>query len=87
MKCHYVYDTIAGKVLIPGCWGVANGDSVEFCTCETSYIMSFKEFERKEYNEEVKKLRDEIKRLEKDNFSLWRIIKRLGGIDFKKEFK
>ena len=33
MKCHYVYDEIAGKVLIPECWAVVLSGDIRDCTC------------------------------------------------------
>lgn len=33
MNCHYVYDKIAGKVLIPGCWGVVHSNDIKDCIC------------------------------------------------------
>ena len=33
MRCHYVHDKIAGRVLIPGCWGTTI-HGIYACTCE-----------------------------------------------------
>lgn len=33
MKCHYITDPKAGKVLIPGCMGSAVHGSIDFCSC------------------------------------------------------
>lgn len=56
MKCHYVYDRIAGKVLIPGCWPVVMSNDIRDCTCRNS---------KSSETEEIKKLKKEIRRLKK----------------------
>lgn len=71
MKCHYVHDKEAGKVLIPGCWSVVNSGDTEDCTC--SYggeDMTPAAFSRERYNREIEKrnaiikdLREEVKYL------------------------
>jgi len=33
MKCHYITDKEIGKLLIPGCWGVAIHYDIDFCHC------------------------------------------------------
>lgn len=80
MRCHYVYDKQAGKVLIPGCWGVAihytDKQPMFWCSC-TDFPETFKEFERKTYNERVAELRREIKSLEKENARMNRVMKKL----------
>jgi hypothetical protein len=67
MKCHFVYDKIVGKVLIPGCMGTAHA-GIEYCTCRYNYQSG--------KNDKVE-TRKEVKELEKENASLHRIIKRL----------
>jgi hypothetical protein len=74
MKCHYIYTEEDGKVLIPGCMGTA-ARGMEYCTCRSE--VSFAQFERKQYNDTVRKLRAEIKELEKENNYLNRTIKKL----------
>lgn len=76
MKCHYTYDKVAGKVLIPGCAGVVLNDDMKYCTCRDS-TETFEQFERKIYKEKLSELQAEISDLEKYNASLQRIIKRL----------
>lgn len=74
MKCHYIYTEQGEKILIPGCMAVAVSGRMEDCTCRHE---TFASYERKKYNEEVRKLRQEIKDLEKENAWLNRIIKKL----------
>lgn len=62
------------KVLIPGCMGTA-AMGIEHCTCR--FEKSFAQFEREQYNETVKALKQEIKDLESENAYLNRIIKKL----------
>lgn len=76
-KCHYVYDEQAGKVLIPGCYSMLHTDDMSRCTCRDR-TDTFKEFEKKEYNEKLSELRQQIIDLEKENASLYRIIKKLA---------
>lgn len=33
MKCHYINDKKAGRVLIPGCLAVVHTNDLEQCTC------------------------------------------------------
>lgn len=56
MKCHYVYDRIAGKVLIPGCWPVVMSNDIRDCICRNS---------KSSETEEIKKLKNEIRLLKK----------------------
>lgn len=76
MKCHYTYDQLAGKVLIPGCIGVAAYQDMQYCTCRAE-DWSWKRFESKIYQQQIKAKSEEIKGLEKENASLNRIIKNL----------
>lgn len=55
MKCHYVYDKQAGKVLIPGCWSVVMSDDIRDCTCSAGEELTFAQFERERYNQELEK--------------------------------
>lgn len=54
-------------------WG-GNSGRMEDCTCRHE---TFASYEKEKYNEEVRKLRQEIKELEKENAWLNRIIKKL----------
>lgn len=65
MKCHYIVDKIAGRVLIPECMAVAISGDISDCTCQ-DYDLSFAEFERKQYNEKLKQRNEEIKKLRKE---------------------
>jgi len=58
MKCHYIYDKIAGKVLIPGCWGTVHSNDIKDCYCNSlsGYIG---------YEERISKLEQEVKDLKK----------------------
>lgn len=64
MKCHYIYDKKAGKVLIPGCFGTAI-HGIWACTCRPK--------KEKEVDEKAVLIRE----LEKENARLNRIIKKL----------
>ncbi len=64
MRCHYIYDRIAGKVLIPGCLAVAVSDRIEDCTCVQ--VLTEKEVE----SQEIKRLKSIIRELQKDNDTL-----------------
>lgn len=75
MKCHYVYDEIAGKVLIPGCWSVVMSDDIRDCTCRDEDL-TFSQYERKRYNEELEKRNAIIKELRADNKYLRSELKR-----------
>ena len=74
MKCHYIYTETGEKVLIPGCMGTAAMGN-EHCTCR--FEKSPAQFEREQYNETIKVLKQEIKDLESENAYLNRIIKKL----------
>jgi len=50
MHCHYIKHK-GVKVLIPGCMGTA-AMGIENCTCKKN--ISFKQFERNEYNKQIK---------------------------------
>lgn len=89
MRCHYIYiknkkNSKPLKVLIPSCIGVGVYNDMAYCTCRKEQ-QTFKEFERELFNIEVKKNRQEIKELEKENAILWRMIKKLGGIKITKK--
>ena len=76
MKCHYVYDKQAGKVLIPGCWSVVMSDDIRDCTCSTGKELTFAQFERERYNQELEKRNAIIKELRADNKYLHSELKR-----------
>jgi len=63
MRCRYVHDKDAGKVLIPGCMSVAHSDDIGDCTCE-KFGEPYTRFEKEKYNEEVRRLRKIIHGLE-----------------------
>ena len=75
MKCHYIYTQDGLKVLIPGCMAVAVSGDIQDCTCRNE--LTERQFERKEYNDTVKALRKEIKKLEEENAELNHIIEKL----------
>lgn len=62
MKCHYIYDKIAGKVLIPGCMAVAVSGRIEDCTCGHCGLT-----ERQIESKEIQRLKSIIRELTKDN--------------------
>lgn len=75
MKCHYIYTEKGEKVLIPGCWDVVNSGDMSLCTCREEHTPSL--YEKQRYNEEVKRLKQEIKELETENAFLNRIIRKI----------
>lgn len=77
-KCHYIYDKKAGKVLIPGCWPVVHSSDMSDCTCR-DFLETFKQFERKEYNNKLKEKSEYIKEIEKENARLIRILRKVNG--------
>lgn len=67
MKCHYVYDKKAGKVLIPGCWSVVHSGDIEDCTCRYGdEDMTPAGFARERYNQEIAKKNAIIKDLQEE---------------------
>lgn len=76
MKCHYVYDKIAGKVLIPECWAVVLSGDIRDCTCSAGEELTFAQFERERYNQELEKRNAIIKELRADNKYLRSELKR-----------
>lgn len=54
MKYHYEKIKGVGKVLIPGCMAVAVSNDIELCTCHST---TYDGFERKRYNNEIKRLK------------------------------
>jgi len=75
-RCRYIYDEIAGKILIPGCISVGVYNDIDRCTCKN--VLTFNEYEKKRYNDEVKKLRLELKELEGENKELYEKIEKLS---------
>lgn len=75
-KCHYIHDKIAGKVLIPGCWGTAITGRIDSCHCKRT-PETFEQFEKKEFKQKLQEKEQYIKELEKEVSQLNRIIKRL----------
>lgn len=75
MKCHYIYTEKGEKVLIPGCWPVVNSGDMSLCICRSEHYPY--QYETRRYNEEVERLRNEIKGLESENAYLNRMIKKL----------
>lgn len=62
MYCHYVNDKIAGRVLIPGCWGaVIHGKDA--CTCDHGRA-------KMELEQRVSKLEQIVAELKKENAGL-----------------
>lgn len=66
MKCHYENVVGVGKVLIPGCMAVAVSGDIERCTCHPSEE-AFLSFARESYQNEVRRLKEIIKELRKEN--------------------
>ncbi len=61
MKYHYEKIKGVGKVLIPGCMAVAVSNDIELCTCHST---TYDGFERKRYNNEIKRLKGIITKLQ-----------------------
>lgn len=76
MKCHYIYDKTVGKVLIPGCWSVVMSDDIKDCTCSDGEDLTFAQFERERYNQELEKRNAIIRELRADNKCLRSELKR-----------
>lgn len=74
MKCHYIYDKKAGKVLIPGCMGTA-AMGIENCTCRPGD--TFYQFEHERFTRITEEMQKDIRELEKENARLNRTIKKL----------
>jgi O-acetyl-ADP-ribose deacetylase (regulator of RNase III) len=85
MKCYFAYNKdTKQKVLIPFCYGSLHRNDKKCCTC-VDYPTTAAGFEKKLYNEEVEKLRDQIKHLLefqehmlKENNELHRVITKLA---------
>lgn len=56
-KCHYITVKGVGRVLIPGCMGVAVSGDMDYCTCNAPLS----------YPEQIDKLQRENKRLREEN--------------------
>lgn len=74
MKCHYIYTENGEKVLIPECWPVVLSYDISQCICRDKKTVA--DFEREQYNETVKHLRQEIKDLKQEIDYLNRILKK-----------
>lgn len=77
MKCHYVWDEESkNKVLIPMCWPVIWSNDIRDCSCcdEPTSPLGY---ERKRYNEELKRKNDVIKELQEDNQYLHEELERV----------
>lgn len=84
MKCHYVFDKDAGRVLIPGCWSVVMSNDIRDCTC-TDEPTTFNGFERKRYNDEIRKRNAIIDDLRKQvKYFLNELDKTIKLLDYKK---
>lgn len=73
MKCHYEKIKGVGKVLIPGCIAVAVSNDIERCTCHST---TYESFERNRYNNEIKRLKGIIIKLEKENEYYRKLLER-----------
>ena len=73
MKCHYEKIKGVGKVLIPGCMAVAVSNDMERCTCHNT---TYESFERKRYNNEIKRLKGIITELEEENEYYRKLLER-----------
>lgn len=57
MVCRYVNDPIAGRVLIPGCMGVAVHNDMSYCTCKSNNSES--------HEDRIDKLEKQVRELKK----------------------
>jgi hypothetical protein len=73
MKCHYEKIKGVGKVLVPGCMAVAVSNDIELCTCHNT---TYESFERKRYNNEIKRLKGIITELEEENEYYRKLLER-----------
>ena len=73
MRCYHVYDKELGQVLIPCCYSTLYSDDIKDCTCKYEN-MTFKEFEKEEYNKKLKELISEIETLRKENNELHKLL-------------
>ena len=73
MKCHYEKIKGVGKVLILGCMAVAVSNYIERCTCHNT---TYESFERKRYNNEIKRLKGIITELEEENDYYRKLLER-----------
>ena len=71
MRCPYKNVQGVGKVLIPGCMAVAVSNDISRCTCHNTTYLGF---EREEYNKEVARLKNVIKKLEYENEYLTQLL-------------
>lgn len=63
MRCYYVNDHIAGKVLIPGCWGSAI-HGIDSCTCYSIEVSPTDTEQIKQLKEEIQFLKDQLRKYE-----------------------
>lgn len=76
MRCYHATDPKTGeKVLIPGCEGTTYR-GIEYCTCE-NLPQTFKEFERKEFNEMIQGKNEIIREQQKEIVRLNRILRKV----------
>lgn len=75
MRCHWAYDEEGNKHLIPGCYGSIYHNSPGECTCSQ---LSYKSFEKKEYNDHIQLLKREIEDRDSLIENLQREIERLN---------
>ena len=71
MRCHYISVKGVGRVLVPGCMAVAVSNDISRCTCHNTTYLGF---EREEYNKEVARLKNVIKKLEYENEYLTQLL-------------
>lgn len=73
MKCYYKNIKGVGRVLIPGCMAVAVSNDIESCTCHNT---TYESFERKRYNNKIKRLKGIITELEEENEYYRKLLER-----------
>lgn len=76
--CYNTYVKGFGKVLIPGCWAVTISNDMNTCTCR-DMPRTWKQFEKKEYNETVNGMKKYILELEQENAKIYRILRKVKG--------
>lgn len=62
--CYYINDEIAGKVLIPECWGTVHSNDMDDCYCD---IFKQRKTKLEKLEAKIKRLENKVKKLEYEN--------------------
>lgn len=77
LKCYIHKDKNTGDVIIPNCWDVVHSNNIADCTCG-KHPQTFAQFERKEFNDKLKKRDEYIQELESEILRMQKIINTLN---------